>query len=429
MVTIQNIYRAFTGCQAISIDTRKDVKNTIFFAISGETYDGNRFAKEALEKGACYAVIDNAEFKKNDRYFVVDDTVKALQDIARMHRERNMIPLLGITGSNGKTTTKELISAVLSSHMNITATKGNLNNHIGLPVTILNINRDTELAVVEMGANHQGEIETLCNIAFPGVGIITNIGKAHLEGFGGFDGVIKAKNELYEFLRLTGGKAIVNADDKLLMELSEGIGRVTYGKTNADVTGHLTRYRPFISVSWVFEGKVYNCETQLYGKYNFYNVMAAITTGLNFGVPPEKINTAIANYKPADNRSQLLRTDTNNIILDAYNANPVSMKEAIINFNEYGKENPWLILGDMFELGKYSEEEHNAIVRLISEKGFENVVLVGEMFSTLDIPESFRVFKSTTDLIEYLGENPITNANILIKGSRGVSLEKILSYL
>ena len=429
MVPTQTIYQAFINYPSISTDTRKNVKDTIFFALSGENFNGNAYAQKALEQGARFAVIDDPSYALDDRCLLVNDTVITLQEIARLHRSRNPIPLIGITGSNGKTTTKNLISAVLGSDKKVTSTKGNFNNHIGLPLTILSIDKTTEIAVVEMGANHIGEIEALCNIALPGSGIITNIGKAHLEGFGSFEGIIKAKNELFQFLKDTDGSVIVNADDELLMDLSTGIKRFTYGKLDADITARITEYSPYLAVQWEYKGKVYDLDTSLYGKYNFYNILAAISVGLNFGIPTDKINESIRLFRPEDNRSQLMRTNTNNIILDAYNANPVSMSEAILSFKEYRKDNSWLILGDMFELGDSSVKEHILIVDLLRECRFENVFLVGNVFHQLNVPDSFKTFVTTEDLIQYISENPLENANILIKGSRGMYLEKIVTYL
>lgn len=429
MTDILNLYKQFQRNPKITTDTRKDVKNSIFFAISGEQFNGNAFAEKAIAKGAVLAVIDDPSYNKGDKYFLVDNTIKTLQELALIHRKRFMVPLIGITGSNGKTTTKDLMAAVLGSAINITYTQGNFNNHIGLPLTILSINRNTELVIAEMGANHIGEIESLCNIALPNVGIITNIGKAHLEGFGSFEGVTKAKNELYEFIRATGGSILVNADDELLMKLSEGINRYTYGQDDADVTGKIIRYQPHISIKWHFNGKGYETNSQLYGKYNFANIMVAIAIGLLYEIPRDQIIRAIEHYVPSENRSQLLKTENNQLILDAYNANPVSMAEAINSFKEYRKENQWLILGDMFELGEVSLEEHEKVIRLAEEAGFKNVILVGNDFYELRNNSGFISLKTTPDAIEYLEEHPIKNANILIKGSRGMELEKLANIL
>ena len=349
--------------------------------------------------------------------------------MARMHRSRNLVPVIGITGSNGKTSTKNLIAAVLASTKRVKSTQGNFNNHIGVPLSVLAIDKNTELAVIEMGANHVGEIAQLSNIALPGSGLITNIGKAHLEGFGSHEGVIKAKSELYEFLRETGGTVHVNADDDLLMELSEGIKRYTYGSGDAKLKARITKYSPYIAINWEYDGKTHELDTQLYGKYNFTNILAAISVGLEFGILPENINKAIRQFRQSDNRSQLMRTNTNNIILDAYNANPVSMREAVLSFKEYRRENPWLILGDMFELGDVAAEEHQAIVDLVKECRFENVLFVGKEFNALNVPDPFRSFETTGEVLDYIRANPIQNSNILIKGSRGMYLEKTVTSL
>ena len=429
MTDILNLYQHFQRVPKITTDTRKDVSKSIFFALSGDQFNGNTFAEKAIEKGAYLAVIDDPQYNKGDNYFLVDNTVKALQELAVMHRKRNMAPLIAITGSNGKTTTKELIASVLGSTRNITYTQGNYNNHIGLPLTILSIDKNTEMVVAEMGANHIGEIQTLCNIALPNIGIITNIGKAHLEGFGNYEGVIKAKNELFEFIKTTGGSVIVNADDDLLMDLSKGMNRYTYGRYQADLTGKITRYYPHLSVAWNFNGKEYHTDSQLYGKYNFCNIMATIAAGLLYEIPRQQINKAIQEYRPSDNRSQLLKTEKNNLILDAYNANPVSMAEAIMSFKEYRRENPWLILGDMFELGDSSLDEHEKIITLLKETGFKNVILVGADFYHLKDNSDFTTFQSTSDVIDFIGKSPIENADILIKGSRGMRLEQLANLL
>jgi UDP-N-acetylmuramoyl-tripeptide--D-alanyl-D-alanine ligase len=429
MDNIQNLYEFFLQHPFVSTDTRSDVSNSIFFALSGESFNGNRFAEQAIQKGAKLAVIDDEKYFKGDGYFLVEDVLTALQNLARIHRANNKIPLLGITGSNGKTTTKELISAVLSSSKSIISTQGNLNNHIGVPLTVLRIKPETEIAVVEMGANHIGEIKLLCDIARPDTGIITNIGKAHLEGFGSLEGVITAKSELYQSLKSSGGKAFVNADDELLMRLTSGFNRLTYGSSNSDVTGQIISLKPFLSLSWKYRDKQFVVNTKLYGKYNFPNIMAAISVGIFFDIEPEKINKAISQYTSENNRSQQLATASNKIILDAYNANPVSMSEAIRSFSEAGFENPFLILGDMFELGKVAGEEHQKIVDQLLAAGFENVILVGKEFNKLNTPEKFTVLPTTVETAKYLQNKSVKNSNILIKGSRGMKLETLLTFL
>jgi UDP-N-acetylmuramoyl-tripeptide--D-alanyl-D-alanine ligase len=429
MSNTQQLYELFLQHPFVSTDTRNDVSNTIFFALSGENFNGNKFAEQALKKGAALAVIDDKEYLKGENYFLVEDVLTALQTLARHHRKENKIPLLGITGSNGKTTTKELISAVLGSSKNIISTRGNLNNHIGVPLTILTIKPETEIAVVEMGANHIGEIELLCKMAKPDVGLITNIGKAHLEGFGSLEGVIRAKNELYQSLKSSHGQALVNADDELLMRLSSELNRITYGTTKANTVGKIISLNPFLTLSWTYFDKEYILPTQLYGKYNFANVMAAVTAGIHFGIAPEKINMAISNYIPENNRSQQINTTTNKIILDAYNANPVSMTEAITSFSEAEFDNPFLILGDMFELGKAAKEEHQKIIQQLSNVGFQNVLLIGKEFFRSSIPKQFTVLETTEDAKTFLQKNSIKKATILIKGSRGMQLETLLNFL
>lgn len=428
MEHIHTLYNIFQQWPKVSTDTRKEVANTIFFALSGDQFDGNLFADLALEKGARIAVVDDARVVKSDRYFLVDDVLDTLQLLAQHHRLQHPIPLIGITGSNGKTTTKELIAAVLQSEKKICYTKGNLNNHIGLPLSLLEIESDTQIAIIEMGANHRGEIAQLCQIAQPDLGLITNIGKAHLEGFGSLEGVIAAKNELYTHIRNSAGKLFVHADDALLMSLSEHIPRFTYGTVQADLTARLKSAIPGLCVDWWYQGAEYSCETQLYGSYNFPNILAAIAVGAYFGISPQHINEAIKNYLPANSRSQQLQTASNKIILDAYNANPVSMEQAIRSFHACQYTRPWLILGDMFELGAGSQEEHLLITELLIKLGFEKVILVGKEFAGLH-GHPFLSFTTTDDTLRYLYNNIIKDAHILIKGSRGMQMEKLLKYL
>jgi len=429
MQQISDLYQQYLALGKISTDSRQDVSGSIFFALSGDNFNGNQFAADALKKGALLAVIDQKEFDKGDGYFLVEDTLKALQDLARMHQAKMPAKIIGITGSNGKTTTKELVSAVLATEKQIISTRGNLNNHIGVPLTVLSILPETETAVVEMGANHPGEIALLCDIARPDTGIITNIGKAHLEGFGSFEGVIKAKNELYEFIRSTNGTVLVNEEDPLLMKLSEGISRITYGFHSKLFTSEIQASKPFLTLKWTYENRNYLCPTKLVGKYNAHNVHAAIATGIYFGISPENINRAIKNYQPDNNRSQFLETDNNRIILDAYNANPVSMINALENFIESQPENPWLILGDMFELGEASLTEHRNIMEYLKNSGIRNIMLVGKDFHQLNTENDFISFLSTEEAGDYLKSHPIQHADILIKGSRGMQLEKLLKFL
>lgn len=429
MQYLPELYRYFLTTGKISTDTRNDVSGSVFFALSGANFNGNEYAKYALENGAILAVIDQKEHDHGDGYFFVKDSLKTLQGLARLHRSKMNCQIIGITGSNGKTTTKELIANALSTERKINFTKGNLNNHIGVPLTILSIESDTELAVVEMGANHKGEIALLCDIAQPEFGIITNIGKAHLEGFGSFDGIKEAKNELYDFLKSSNGIAFVNQNDPLLMDLSKELKRTTYGSNSKLFKAEIKKSKPFLNISWEYKNHNYLCRTKLFGQYNADNIYAAIATGLFFGISPENISNAIANYQPDNNRSQLLKTETNLLIMDAYNANPVSMSSAIENFIEYQPSNPWLILGDMFELGETSLEEHEKIIDLLKESDFENIILVGKDFFKIRSNNSFVSFSNLQDVDKYLAEHPIRNAEILVKGSRGIELEKLLKYL
>ncbi len=429
MRQLAKLYEHFLLTGKVSTDSRKEVKDTIFFALSGESFNGNKFAAEALDKGAALAVIDQEEYDKGDSCFLVEDTLETLQELARLHRSKINARVIGITGTNGKTTTKELISSVLSKEKQVVFTQGNLNNHIGVPLTILNITSDTEIAVVEMGANHIGEIDLLCSIAQPHLGIITNIGKAHLEGFGSIDGVIKAKSELYHFLKTNHGVAFVNNEDQLLMNLSEGIERITYGFISEQFTSAIEQTKPFLSLRWIHKEQAYLCPTNLVGRYNADNIHTAIATGIYFGISPDNINKAISDYQPDNNRSQLVNTETNLIIMDAYNANPVSMTNAIENFMEFQPENPWLILGDMFELGEASLTEHQKIIELLKKSGFKNIILVGKDFHTFFKTHPYISFAALPDAEAYLAVNPIRNAQILIKGSRGMQLEKLLKLM
>lgn len=428
MKKIKELYNHFLLSDGVTTDSREDVTNKIFFALSGDNFNGNKFVDDALKKGAKLCVIDDPSYKTDNKCIMVPDVLIALQELARHHRKKKPATVFAITGSNGKTTTKELISSVLSNYTDIISTQGNFNNHIGVPLTLLKIKPKTKIAVIEMGANHIGEIEQLCKIAEPDVGLITNIGKAHLEGFGSFDGVVCAKNELYNYLKSNNGKVIVNNDDDLLADLSKNLPRFTYGTNNANVEGEIIEYKPFLKIRWAGNEKISECNSRLYGKYNFDNIMAAIATGLFFNVPAKMINKAIENFVPQNNRSQQIKTNSNSIIMDAYNANPTSMSEAIVSFTEYDFKDSWLILGDMFELGEYSINEHQLIVDLLLQKGAENVILVGKEFYQTRSHNFLKII-TTGEAITYLSTNKIKNANILVKGSRGMKLEELLDVL
>jgi UDP-N-acetylmuramoyl-tripeptide--D-alanyl-D-alanine ligase len=426
--SIEELYALFLENSSISTDSRQVVPGCLFFALKGDNFDGNRYAQKALDSGAAYAVIDDASYA-GGRTLVVPDVLEALQQLARMHRRKFQIPVLAITGSNGKTTTKELITAVLCQQFRVTATRGNLNNHIGVPLTLLNITPETQIAIIEMGANHQLEIENLCHIAEPTHGLITNIGRAHLGGFGGYEGVIKAKNELYNYLRTTSGIAFVNADNTLLMELSSGLKRTMYGSDgNNHTQGKASENMPDLEVEWVSGSGVIPIKTNLVGHYNFENVLAAICIGSSFGVPSGAIKTAISLYSPSNSRSQALRTEKNSIILDAYNANPSSMKAAIENFRQMKAPNKMVVLGDMLELGEESAAEHLAIVDLVESSGFDRVLLVGPDF-TEAAKGRFPCFPNSEAALQWLRDKQIKDSTILIKGSRGIKMEKVLEAL
>lgn len=426
---INKLHDIFLDSSGVATDSRKELNNKVFFALSGENFDGNKFADDALAKGANYVVIDNNDYLINDKCILVDDVLTTLQKLATYHRTNSKAVVIGITGSNGKTTTKELTSKILSTSYNIVATEGNFNNHIGVPLTLLNITPKTEIAIVEMGANHSGEIATLCKIANPNYGIITNIGAAHLEGFGSFDGVVAAKNELYQHLEKNMGFAIVNNDDVLLMKLSEKITKITYGKNNADIVGEILSGFPFLQIKWVSKNAILSCNTQIYGNYNLYNILAAATVGTLFKIDQTIINKAIELYVPNNNRSQLITTENDNkIILDAYNANPFSMMEAIKSYASGNFNKPVLLLGDMFELGKYSEHEHQKIVLFIKQSIDATVILVGTEFGKT-IDHEFISLKTTDEAINFLKNQNLKNHTILIKGSRGMQMERLLSVL
>ncbi len=428
---INFIYSVFKNFPKISTDTRNIEKNSIFFALKGENFNGNAFAQKALENGAAYAVIDEKEYYKNEHYILVDNVLDCLQQLAAFHRDSLNIPIIGITGTNGKTTTKELINAVLSTRYKTLATKGNLNNHIGVPLTILSISDDYQMAVIEMGANHIGEIGELCKISKPDFGIITNIGKAHLEGFGGIEGVIKTKNDLYLFVKQHNGKLFVNSDNKLLMELSANLDRICYGVNIENFCfAKILKSTGLLNLEFGFNNQyIGEIQTNLVGDYNFENVLAAITIGLYFKIEPEKIKIALENYVPGNNRSQILKKENNTIVLDAYNANPSSMDASIRNFANIIADNKVLIIGDMLELGKYAHKEHQNVIELIENMNFKKVILVGDFFGNVCKNSSFLCFPNSLMAKDWILQNPIINSTVLIKGSRGIKMEFVLDVL
>jgi UDP-N-acetylmuramoyl-tripeptide--D-alanyl-D-alanine ligase len=426
---ILRIYQIFAKHPVIATDSRSVVKDAIFFALKGETFNGNDFALEALQRGAIAAIVDEPVACGNKLVIQVINVLETLQQLAAFHRKSLGTKIIAVTGSNGKTTTKELINRVLSNKFHTIATKGNLNNHIGVPMTLLSLTSDIELGIIEMGANHQGEIAALCKIAEPDFGIITNVGKAHLEGFGSFEGVVKAKTELYRYLESSNGLVFINSGNKYLKEVLGSLRSITYGINNADCQGEIISHQPFLTIGFTIKGQSCIIESKLVGKYNFENLMAAVCIGSYFKVPLSDIKSSIELYEPSNNRSQLIKTTSNTLILDAYNANPSSMKASIGNFAESNYENKVLILGDMFELGIEANKEHADLIALIEQLGFKKTFLVGTIFYGLNKSDRFASFTSISQLEEYFRTNPIKNSTILIKGSRKMQLEKIVNLL
>jgi UDP-N-acetylmuramoyl-tripeptide--D-alanyl-D-alanine ligase len=425
MNTIEKIYQLYSQKYLVTTDSRKVEPGCVFVALKGEHFDGNDFAYQVANDNIAACVIaDRKDLPQHERLFIVDDSLTALQELAKLHREKCNTPIIGITGTNGKTTTKELVASVLSQKYNIIYTQGNFNNHLGVPLTLLQIKPETEIAVVEMGANHPKEIELLCSLAQPNFGIITNIGKAHIEGFGSFEGVVKTKNELYNYLRNTNGKVFLNNDNPLLKELAHDLTSVSYGKDDsADYKAAILSSNPYLSIKW--NGMEIN--TNLVGDYNFENVMAAITVGYYFNIEQELIIKALENYSPTNNRSQFIKTEKNEVVMDAYNANPVSMSNSVRNFRNISDENHLLILGDMKELGDESLNEHQEILNLVKELGFNNVILVGSEFNKIN--SGFISFLNVEELISHINNNEIRGKKILIKGSHSIHLEKIINLL
>lgn len=428
MITTEQLYNYFKKCTSVATDTRKIEEDTLFIALKGDNFDANTFAAEALLKGAKYAVIDNPQYKTDERLLLVEDSLKALQQLAAYHRKTLSLPIIALTGSNGKTTTKELISKVLSEQYAIKATVGNLNNHIGVPLTLLTFTEETEIGIVEMGANHQKEIEMLCNIATPNFGYITNFGKAHLEGFGGVEGVIKGKSELYTHLKEHTKTAIVNLDDPIQQEKTRDIAKFTFAidDYNCDVRIEKADASPMVVVS--FNGT--DIKTNLIGSYNISNVCAAVAIGSFFKVGVTKIKKALEAYSSNNNRSQLIEKDSNIILLDAYNANPSSMAAALHSFKTFDAENKIAILGDMFELGIDRKEEHIKIVKLCKANYKVHTYFVGELFYAVkENIKNCNFFKSYNDLNEYISKQKPQNTALLIKGSRGMALERLMTIL
>ena len=424
-MTIAELHQIFLQHPKVSTDTRKLEENCLFFALKGENFNGNEFAEQALEKGAAFAVIDEVKYQISDQTILVDNVLQTLQKLASFHRNQCSAKIIALTGSNGKTTTKELINAVLSKKYDTIATKGNLNNHIGVPLTLLSITSYTEIAVVEMGANHQKEIAFLCSIAQPDFGYITNFGKAHLEGFGGEEGVIKGKSELYDYLLENSKAVFMNADDPIqFKKLGSYINKFGFSQDKHEffrIT--FLGANPFV----MLKAEDIDMHTKLIGSYNFTNCCAALMMGKYFNVPLTDIKNALENYEPDNNRSQLLTKNGHQIILDAYNANPTSMRAALENFKGMEAENKIAFLGDMFELGDTSADEHQQIADLAAQLNFDMVFLVGKNFDSTNTP--LATFESFDRLSDYLKEHPIEKSNLLIKGSRGMALERLLDII
>ncbi|KQT33099.1 UDP-N-acetylmuramoyl-tripeptide--D-alanyl-D-alanine ligase [Chryseobacterium sp. Leaf405] len=423
-MNIEQFYPLFLQSEHVTIDSRRIGKNDIFFAFSGENFNAATFADQAIEKGALAVIVEQQDFEnKAKNIFYACSTLEFLQELAVHHRKQLNIPVIGLTGSNGKTTTKEIIHAVLSERFTVQYTLGNLNNHIGVPLTILSIKPKHEIAVIEMGANHQKEIELLCSICQPDFGYITNFGKAHLEGFGGFEGVIKGKSELYDYLKNHQQTIVVNENDPIQVEKTENYTpKITFGKEISDYQFELFSEELFVGLMYGSTKAV----SKLTGEYNFTNLCAAASLGLHFGIDFKKIKHAIENYVPTNMRSQVVKKEGRTLVLDTYNANPSSMNASLLNFITF-EGSKTIIIGDMLELGEESEQEHENILKLALELGFNEIITVGKNFKTVN--SSQKAFESTAELIEYLKLNKIQSENILLKGSRGIALEKSLDFI
>lgn len=430
MVSTEQLYQFYLKHPVICTDTRSITTGCLFFALKGENFDANTFAEQAIAHGAAYAIVDNPSLANNSQCLLVDDVLTALQNLAKHHRNQLNIPVIGLTGSNGKTTTKELIRAVLAERFRTFATKGNLNNHIGVPLSILSLTRDIEIAVIEMGANHQKEIEFLCEIARPTHGLITNVGMAHLDGFGGFEGVKKGKAELYAFLKANYGFSFINRENPYLLEMSTTAGLhkiVYYGISSGNtVSGSLKHSDPLIEFEWSSEGKTHQAKANLTGTYNFENILAAICIGQFFGLTPHEINNGLANYFPTNNRSQLAKTEQNTVICDFYNANPSSMAAALNNLNTLSATNKTAIVGDMFELGEEAPIQHQKVIELAMSLQLDNRIFIGKNFYEFKDKFDALFFNTPEEASAYLSTNPIAEHLVLLKGSRGMALERLL---
>lgn len=425
---IEDLHKLFTESEGISTDTRKLGKNTLFFALKGDNFNGNQFAENAIEEGCTWAIVDEEEFAIHDKAILVDSVLKTLQDLATFHRRQFDIPVLGITGSNGKTTTKELIGAVLSQKYNLLMTQGNLNNHLGVPFTLLRLTKEHDFAVIEMGANKPGDIKELVDIAEPTHGLITNIGAAHIEGFGSLQGVINTKTEMYEFLDRSNGVVFYNAEDEILAQHLPDVNEIiSYGGSLGEIQGEIVKLDPFVHFKWRskdFESNI--IDSKLVGKYNFTNFLCAAAIGYYFGVEHEKIGVAISNYTPSNNRSQVQKTKKNTLIVDCYNANPTSMMAALESFVEMADVSKIAILGDMLELGDISQEEHQNIADFLVENKIQTFLVGAEM---LKVNTQLARFTSAEELLKSQLLESISDSVILLKGSRGIKLETLIAHL
>ena len=421
---VKDFYFSYFQAGNISIDSRKIEKETIFFAFSGESFDAATKAEDAIRNGAAAVIVEKKEYENIDKkIFYVPSTLDFLQQLALFHRRQLKIPIIGLTGSNGKTTTKELISSVLARKYKTQYTFGNLNNHIGVPLTLLSITKEHEIAVIEMGANHQKEIELLCSLAEPNIGYITNFGKAHLEGFDGFEGVIKGKSELYEYLKQNDQTILVNEVDEIQREKTKNYSKkITFG--SGDSQFYFEKFVENNLVGIIYKGQ--KIQSNLTGDYNFTNICAAVSLGLHFDIDFEEIKSAIENYKPTNMRSQVVEKNGKTLVLDTYNANPSSMALSLNNFSQFTGSKT-VIVGDMLELGEESVMEHQKIWELAQSLNLDEIITVGSIFKQINPSE--KSFKNTDELIEYLKQNPIKNKNILLKGSRGIALEKVIEFL
>ncbi|SMP36145.1 UDP-N-acetylmuramoyl-tripeptide--D-alanyl-D-alanine ligase [Chryseobacterium profundimaris] len=420
----EQFYPLFLQAANVVIDSRKIEKNDIFFAFSGENFNAATLSEQAIDRGAFAVIVEDKDYEDpKNNIFYVPSTLAFLQELAIYHRQKLQIPVIGLTGSNGKTTTKEIIHAVLSEKFNVQYTRGNLNNHIGVPLTILSIKTEHEMAVVEMGANHQKEIEFLCTISKPDIGYITNFGKAHLEGFGGVEGVIKGKSELYDYLKNNGRTILVNANDPIQLEKTKDyLQKITFGNAESDYQFELFSEQNFVGLIYKNEKAV----SKLTGEYNFTNLCAAASLGLYFGINFDKIIQAIENYTPTNMRSQIVEKGNKTLVLDTYNANPSSMAASLKNFITF-EGSKTIIIGDMLELGDESEREHLAILKLAQDLGFDEIITVGKIFRKVN--RSPLSFEGTAALTEYLKANKISSKNVLLKGSRGVALENVIEFI